>query len=398
MENFRRQFTLEAVETLDDLSKNLQKSKTIDNSLKLEIFRTLHTIKGTAQTFGFAEASHLAHELENLISADKDFQAILIEGLGFLKKSLTENDFDFPDKFVEKIRAVVPSNGETFNNSDGLTFDVPKEIFSQLSTQEKKALRSAIRGGKSLICFEVGFELANFADELINFREVLTESGEIIATFPSSKFGNDGKIGFQVLLASDEQHLPSVESFGAEIVFQTAANVFNGSVSGVLEHVAKHGMEIARKLNKQIKFKIYTDKTELSAQKLKLIFDVLLHLVRNSVDHGIENEGEIEIDFSIEENGFRLSVADDGRGIEPEKIKQQALERNLISGDVVLTEKETLDLIFSPEFSTKSSVTEISGRGIGLDAVKKSVENAGGKITLSSQPKKGATFDIFLPH
>ncbi len=396
MENLRRQFTLEAVEKLANLLKDLQGADGLSDSTRRETFRTLHTIKGTAQTFGYAASSRLAHELENLISVSENPQNLLLEGVKLLIKSLTEKDFESPIKFAEKVRADAPDAAENFDDSDALTPEIPNEIYSQLSKQEKNILRSAIRDGKNLFCLEVGFDLASFADELINFREILNQTGEIIATFPSAKFNGGGKIGFQILLAS-AANLPPIDGFGADVVFHKSPSNSSGGVRKVLEQVAEHGKTIAETLGKQIEFKIHADEANLSPTKLKLIFDVLLHLVRNAVDHAIEDAGEVKITFSIAENGFRLTVADDGRGIELEKIKEKAVEKNLISADTTLTEKETIDLIFSPEFSTKSDVTEISGRGIGLDAVKDAVEKAGGKITVASQSGKGATFDVFLP-
>ncbi len=396
MEDFRRQFLLEAVATLENLSKDLQGAEKFSDSVRRETFRTLHTIKGTAQTFGFAAASRLAHELENLISVNQNSHHLLYEGIQLLIKTLTEKDFESPIRFAEKVRAAAPNATEIFYDSDSLLSEIPKEIFSQLSNQEKNILRSAIRDGKNLFCLEIGFELANFADGLINFREILSASGEIIATFPSTKFNADGKIGFQILLAT-AANLPPIEKFDAIIIFQSSPNNYSGGVQSVLEQVAKHGKTVAETLRKQIEFKIHADETNLSPQRLKLVFDVLLHLVRNAVDHAIKDAGEIKIDFSIAENNFRLTVADNGRGIDLEKIKKKAVEKNLISADMILTETEIIDLIFLPEFSTKSDVTEISGRGIGLDAVKNAVEKAGGRITTESRSGKGTTFEVFLP-
>lgn len=397
MENLRRQFLLEAVETLEILLKNLQSAKGFSDSLRRETFRTLHTIKGTAQTFGFAAASRLAHELENLISASKNPYNLLLEGVKLLIKSLTEKDFESTIKFVEKIRAAAPNATDNFYDSDAFLHELPNEIFSQLSNQEKKILRSITRDHKNLFCLEIGFEMANFADELINFRETLNHTGEIIATFPSAKFSSDGKIGFQILLASGANQLPPVEKFGAEIIFQTSPQNLSGAARRVLEQAAQHGKQLAETFAKQIEFEVYADEIDLPPAKLKLVFDVLLHLVRNAVDHAIENEGKITINFSTEKNGCRLTIADDGSGIDAEKIKARAVEKNLISDDAFLTEKETIDLIFLPEFSTKNAVTDISGRGIGLDAVKYLVEKAGGQISVESRKGKGAMFEFFLP-
>ena len=101
--------------------------------------------------------------------------------------------------------------------------------------------------------------------------------------------------------------------------------------------------------------------------------------------------------MQAKENGWRLTVSDDGRGIDAGKIKLKAIEKNLTTDAAALTEQETINLIFLPEFSTKSEITEISGRGVGLDAVKFAIEKAGGAIAVESRKGEGTTFEIFLP-
>jgi len=397
METFRRQFLLEAVETLENLLKELRGAREFSDSQRRETFRSLHTIKGTAQTFGFAAASRLAHQLENLLSADENCRDLLLEGIELLITSLTEKDFQLPRQFSEKVHSVVPNEAETSNGANDYSSELSSEIFSQLTNQEKNALQSAARRGKNLYGLEIKFDLANFADELISFREILYQFGEIIATFPSAKINVDDKIGFRFLLASSAQ-LAQIESLGANIFFQSSPNNFSSDVQGILWQIAEHGKAIAEKLDKQIEFETEADNLNLSAQKLKLVFDVLLHLVRNAVDHAIEREGKIKIDLRAAEKGFRLTVADNGRGIDLERVKAKAVEKNLISADEILNEREAFDLIFLPEFSTASKLTEISGRGIGLDAVKHQIEKAGGKISVETRAGKGTQFEMFLPN
>ena len=246
----------------------------------------------------------------------------------------------------------------------------------------------------------MAFETANFADKLVNFRESLSAAGEIIATLPGTKSSGDGVIGFQILFASSAAS-PKIQAIAeagaAEIIFNSSLNVFSNDAPGVLAQIVKHGEETAKKLSKRIRFKASSDEIELSPEKLQLVFDILLHLVRNAVDHAVETSGQIEIQLAAQANNLRLIVSDNGRGISADEIKATAVERNLISRDKSLTEQETLDLIFLPEFSTKSVVTEISGRGAGLDAVKFAVEKVGGAINVKSRNGKGTIFEIVLP-
>ncbi len=109
------------------------------------------------------------------------------------------------------------------------------------------------------------------------------------------------------------------------------------------------------------------------------------------------SNGKIKINLKAEENGLSIIVADNGNGINPTKLKAMAVEKNLISENEILTEQAILNLVFQSELSTATEITEISGRGIGLDAVKTSIEESGGIIKVTSRIGKGTTFEIFLP-
>ena len=402
MEDFRRQFLTEAAGNLRALVENFQSAAVVSDSVKRDAFRTLHTVKGTAQTFGFDSASRLAHNLETLLSVTKTFEgdgskSFFLEGIELLIESLKQKSFVIPASFREKIHDLVPAAAQ--NISDGFSSVIPAEFFSQLTVQEKNMVRSAIESEKNLFCFEVGYEMANFAGNLINFRELLNESGEIIATLPGANSSGDGKLGFRILYASavDTKKISAIAEAGAAaIIFDSSPDVFSTAASGILTQIVRHGEAAAKKLDKHIKFKISAVETNMPPDVLKTIFDTALHLVRNAADHAVETNGKIEINLQTEKNGWRLTVSDDGRGIDLEAIKIKAVKENLIA-DALLTEQETIDLIFLPEFSTKSSVTEISGRGIGLDAVKSAIEKRGGTINVKSRRGRGTTFDVFLP-
>ncbi len=396
MEDFRRQFLNETVETLENLRHVLQSGEVVSAQTRRETFRILHTVKGTAQTFGFTKTSSLAHDLETLLSADGDAPNLLIEGIGLLQKSLTEQSFQIPEKFTENYRAAVPNAPTTSDSSDNLP-QIPVEFYSQLSKREREMVNGAIRGGKNLAVLEVGFETVSFAAGLINFREILSAAGEIIATFPSAKFTNGNKIGFQFLTAGLKNARKLAVENAAEILWENAPEMSANNLEAVLRQIAQHGREVAAKFGKQIQIETSGGESELSPAGLKFVFETLLHLVRNAVDHAIERSGTIKINLKKETDGLRFSISDNGRGIDLEMIKTKALEKNLISAAENLTEAETLDLIFQPEFSTKTATTEISGRGIGLDAVKNAVEKSGGEISVKTEKGKGTTFEIFLP-
>lgn len=418
MNNLQRDFLKQSIESLENLDRRLRQETdagAFSESFSRQSFRTLHTIKGTAQTFGFPISGKLAHELENLLSVAKNGQfaavenckALLLDGFDLLKKSFEQKITAIPADFNEKLRRLAPRE----NDLNATPTELPAEIFSQLSGREKNVADSAQASGKNLFCLEIGFDLAEFAEGITTFREVLIETCEIIATLPAPKFNTQGKIGFQILLATAENAeniKNTAEKYRAEIVYQKSTETFSNDLDGALKQVAAHGKNLAERLGKIVDFQISAQhEREISPQILKIVFDALLHLVRNAVDHAIENSAErisknklprglIKINFSNEDSNFRLTIFDDGRGIDAEKIRAKAIEKNIVSA-ADLTEQAALELIFAPEFSTAERLTEISGRGIGLDAVKNSIETAGGAITLKTRKGEGTIFTILLP-
>ncbi len=168
--------------------------------------------------------------------------------------------------------------------------------------------------------------------------------------------------------------------------------------------------DLARKLGKKVDFTMEGLDTELDRTVLDEISDPLVHLVRNAVDHGIETPeerkaagkdetGRIKLAAWREKNNIIIELEDDGRGIDVEKIKQKAIERGIISPAEAesMSEDELKMLIFSPGFSTKDKATEVSGRGVGMDVVKTTVERLGGSVRVFSEKGKGTRIRIHLP-
>ncbi len=394
MKDFRQHFLFESVKKLQSLIADLKNKESLSDSDKSVVFRTLHTIKGTSQTFGFNISSRIAHELENLLSAKNQeiSNQILIEGLEFLKESFEKTDFVFPEKFIETCRKISPSENKKLNLKTN-SAKLPPEIFLLLSSQEKISLGSELEKGKILFCVEAGFEFSNFSAGLKSFREIISEQGEIIATFPSQKFSLQGKIGFQILFVSfkkTEKIREIIEKFTAEIIFDSLPETFSFDLQGVMAQVVSHGKNVAENLNKNIEIEVSAEKIAVSEKNLKLIFDSLLHLVRNAVDHAFEMSGKVKISLESSASGLFIKFSDDGRGIDLDKIRAKIGKENL-------SDKATLELIFQSEFSTAEKITEISGRGVGLEAVKNAVENVGGKITVKSRLNEGTIFEIYLP-
>jgi two-component system chemotaxis sensor kinase CheA len=166
--------------------------------------------------------------------------------------------------------------------------------------------------------------------------------------------------------------------------------------------------DIASSVGKQVELKTFGEETELDKTVIEAIADPLTHLVRNSIDHGLETAeerralgkpdvGVVSLDAIQEGGSIIVNVSDDGRGLNKSKIFQKAVDRGLIGPDDALTDEQVYDLIFEPGFSTADQVTNLSGRGVGMDIVKSTINGLGGMVTVSSRPGAGATFRIRLP-
>jgi two-component system chemotaxis sensor kinase CheA len=190
---------------------------------------------------------------------------------------------------------------------------------------------------------ETSFDLADFDQKFQQSKKELNRIGEVIATFPKAD-GNG--VNFTILYAT------------------------KSDLYGILHQAMRAGQAAAEATGKQVDFSIRVEGS-LEKSVCDALADPLMHLVRNAVDHGIETSGHIIIDGDER----RITVTDDGRGIDP----------------------AILDEIFEPGFST-ASVSELSGRGVGLDVVKNAVEELGGSIRVSSELGKGASFELTLPN
>ncbi len=168
--------------------------------------------------------------------------------------------------------------------------------------------------------------------------------------------------------------------------------------------------DLARQLNKQVKLEIVGQSTPVDRDILKKLEAPLTHMIRNAVDHGIESpeerssagkpmEGRVRLESFHRGGMLVITISDDGRGIDPDRMRQRIIDRNLASPKTAaqLTEAEIIEFLFLPGFSTATQVTEISGRGVGLDIVKSMVQEVGGTIRATSQFRKGTNFHLQLP-
>ncbi|WP_263419112.1 chemotaxis protein CheA [Terriglobus albidus] len=191
-------------------------------------------------------------------------------------------------------------------------------------------------------------------------------------------------------------------------VQRRAMNIRMMPIGPLFQKNAKLVRDLSRRHGKQVELLLAGEGTELDKTIAEELSDPLLHMIRNALDHGIETPQEraaagknptatLRLSAEHESGKIVVSISDDGRGLNPDKIFRKALERGLVTEDTQLTETEIFQLIFSPGFSTAEKITDISGRGVGMDVVRKHVENLRGHIQIESELGKGTTFYIHLP-
>lgn len=182
------------------------------------------------------------------------------------------------------------------------------------------------------------------------------------------------------------------------------------SISGVFQKMSRIVRDMKQKLGKDVRLTLIGEDTEVDKTIVDSIQDPIMHMVRNSMDHGIEDtpqeriatgkspQGEIILSASHTSSEVVISISDDGKGMDPNKLLAKAKEKGiLVKPESEYSRKEALGLVMLPGFSTNQTVTEFSGRGVGMDVVKKNVESIGGVISLSSEEGKGTTFTMKIP-
>lgn len=179
-------------------------------------------------------------------------------------------------------------------------------------------------------------------------------------------------------------------------------------IKSVFQRMPRLVRELAAQTGKQVRLVMSGENTEIDKTVIERLADPLTHMIRNAVDHGLEGPedraaagkpAEGTIHLSADHRGGRIviEISDDGRGIDPQKILDKAVEKGLVPSGAGLTEEDILNLIFAPGFSTAAQVSNISGRGVGMDVVKKNIQNAGGRVTIGSVLGQGSTFTLTLP-
>ncbi len=320
-------------------------------------------------------------------------------------KAAVENVSEIRKVLIEEITEVPKvSDGEDTDEAD----DKKEESSSQVAVAGKKEVAAQSKAsstpakttGKPVTNRSVRVDIEKL-DVLMNLVSEL-----IIA-----------KNGLVSVSSSEEGH--ATQSFNEQIEYlervttnlhESVMKVRMMPIETVTQKFPKMVRDLSKQLDKQMKLFITGEDTELDRTVIDEIGDPLMHLLRNSADHGLESAevraergkdpvGNIYLDAYQDGNNVVIEVRDDGNGIDVESVKNKAVEKGTITPEQAdsMTDKEIIDLLFQPSFSTAKKVTDVSGRGVGLDVVKTKIESLGGDIEVRTKLGEGSTFIIRLP-
>ncbi|MBN1806370.1 MAG: chemotaxis protein CheA [Sedimentisphaerales bacterium] len=412
-------FIAEAREHIETAEAGLLKLETQpdDKEVINQIFRGFHTIKGLAAFLNIRQIGQLAHSAENLLDLARKGEVTLVgenidiifETIDMMTRLVCDLEESVKDNKPASIQENLPQLLEKLNTSvDGKALEnslkSPKvqetdreldqvlEEKDQLKNSETKALAQVHSGDEKIKVSTARLDnLVNMVGELVVAQLMVSEE---INTTMASEHNLCRKIAHQNKIIRELQQL----SMSIRMV----------PIGGVFQKMARLVRDLSRKSGKEIYFTTTGDETELDRTVVDKISDPLVHMIRNAIDHGIESpeerqkvsknpKGQIELRASHEAGNIVIEIEDDGKGLDKKRILQKAIETGLVTEDQELSNDEILKLIFHAGFSTAEKITNVSGRGVGMDVVKKSVESLHGRIDINTKQGKGTIFTIRMP-
>ena len=402
VDELTQEFIAESLEGLDRMERCLTdlEVRPHDGGLVTEIFRAVHTIKGTTGFLGFVRLEKLAHAGENLLGALRDgtiaVDGELISGLLSLLDGLRHILKLIEDTGGEGTRTTDDDAGLiamlTELNSGSVRVGVkavPDGKGAAQSGVSVAGTESAINDRSLRIGVEVLNRMMNLVGDLVLVRNQLLQSEPSAANFSGLTRRLDG-------ITADLR----------ETVMQARMQ----PVGHLFSKFPRMVRDLAKTCGREVRLEFSGAETGLDKSLLEAIKDPLTHALRNSVDHGIEAPAERLMAGKAEEGCVRLKafhqsgfvvieIADDGAGIAMERVLAKAIERELVTADAAaaMTEREIMQLIFLPGFSTAAAVTHVSGRGVGMDVVRANVEAVGGSVEIESRLGIGTTLRLRVP-
>jgi two-component system chemotaxis sensor kinase CheA len=423
-DELRERFIAETGDTLDGCERDLLELERDGGQLDLleNVLRAVHTIKGNAGFLGYGVVEELCMETESALqvlqssgrrvrSADAGKMIRRIDALRGLLSPAAAESTDTGDE-PRPLGEVLVAMGEA----------TPDDIAEALQAQDKKLGEILVEQGlvsedsirRALSSQGRGAPGASTGP--VVRREIRVDTAKLDGLFDlvGELITAESMLMADPIIASRSQD----EEFRKNAVYlgkvtrelqQIAMSVRMIPLEGLFNKMRRLVRDLARKSEKPTDIRVTGQDTEMDRNVIEEIADPLVHIIRNAVDHGIEEAsersdagkpktGSLSLDAHYEGNEIWITVQDDGRGLDRDKILKRARERDLIDGDVSeLSDPDVWKLIFAPGFSTAEKVTEISGRGVGMDVVRRNIEKLRGHVDVSSVKGEGTRVTLRIP-
>lgn len=455
----KKGFLDEAGQHLDDCEQafldldNLQGDSEALGPILDQLFRLAHNLKGTSRAVGFGDIAEFTHELEEYLlklknrdlSVTDDCVDLLLECNDFLKSMISGLRLNLNARFdSSKLRSKIHDliqGRVTHSFKPPVSLNVQKIEPTSVIIEKVEENKNMSKNNHSPVQ-ELPPNSNN--DE---FEEAETNEWSVKKESQLNKKNSDNRNAESKLNVTIDEtirvplnRIEKLNNFvGEMVIMQTVLNqqrfeqnqdLINKSIAqmgkitkevqsismslrllpirGVFSKMQRIVRDTSKVLGKKVRLHLHGEDTEVDKTILELINDPLVHTVRNALDHGLEtneereklgkpSEGNVILKAYHESNYLVIEIEDDGRGIDHQYIHKKAIEKGLVKIEDKLTKEECYQLLFLPGFSTKASVSEVSGRGVGLDVVKTNVEHLNGQVELVSEVGKGSKFKISLP-
>ncbi|RFP63986.1 chemotaxis protein CheA [Hymenobacter lapidiphilus] len=390
-QEYRELFMAEALEYYDAMSRHISELERdpADEQALRELFRLMHNLKSNARAMGYTSIGEAAHQMETVFGQLRDGEATFTG-------SMVPVLFGGIDTLGELIRAAgaqqeMPDVQRLLDNLDRLTRGEEPNLDDEEADDEEDVSRKLELSDLVYIQVRKLDHLMNLMGELIIDRDrILTLSREIDAPALTAAAAHFSRIADELQYSIMDARLVGV-----------------GSLFSKFPRVVR---DVATAEGKEVNLTLQGEDIQIDRNILQIITDALLHLVRNAIAHGLETaaereaagkpaEGQLTLLAQAERDDVLVQVQDDGRGIDVEKVRRKAVERGLVTRAAAaqLNDAAVRAFLLEPGFSMAKEVTEISGRGVGLDVVKLAIDSLGGQLRVDSVLGEGTTFTLVLP-
>jgi two-component system chemotaxis sensor kinase CheA len=420
-------FILEAREHLSSVEVNLLAvEQDPKNPAPLNtVFRGFHTIKGLAGFLELHEIQNVAHEVETILDLARNDRLeitpevidVVLRGADYLKAAVNHVDatlrggaqggFAENDGLIELIRsAAEPGVSIPLAPLEDVAAAAPPESCPEVAISQSQPASSAAPESPRVVQPKTAAmaEVRSIKVDTGKLDHLVDMVGELVIAQSLLRHNQDAEL----MRNQELQHALAALNGIASDIQKTAMGLRMITVGTLFQRMGRVVRDLSRKAGKQVELITSGEETELDRQIVEDLADPLLHMVRNSIDHGLETAeervaagkdsvGKIRLSAQHQGGQILIEVGDDGRGISREKILNKAREKGMLDSSSNLSDSEVYNLIFTAGFSTAEKVTDVSGRGVGMDVVRQNISKLRGRVEVTSTVGQGTTFLLKLP-